>query len=688
MKHLRPTVPNVPFCKRGWRIPAVLLTLAYIATLAWGIHLWREGVGASSESVAQILGETEAVKTVREAEPPQVAARAAEALGEALPVAGTIVANGSVGMEASAVVEISGKNKAGTPAQPGNEFIPAGSGVIVTPDGNVLTAWHLIKDLRQIRIHLHTPDGGRNYPAELVKKLPNLDLAMVKIQSRDPFPHVILRTFPASQPGERVRALSHFPGTGLIATTGSMIGGGVSVLLNGQTLPNLLRTDAVFLGEHSGGAVLDATGRMLGLALALQDGQGGILGHVIPADLILHEFADVATFPKASIAVSAPDGIGLVPPALNSAPAMGGQPASSAPAAGQRPVADEWWRQARALVEGNTVEGALPGETSQSGTPVWTQAALTRPVDASSSSSDVFDDGHILGYSPESVAGLLLLGLISGISGGMMTMGGGIIKVSGLMLFFGYGMVLVRPVAYLTNIFLYGAATLRYRSQMLVRWEEVRPLIPWAMAGILLGFVVGNFMGGSVLRLLLGLFALLVGVKMLAEIIEQQRYGQVWEDQEAERPEQEDVTELFLRYLGVRDLPERHRHHALHPMVQNGLLGLPLGIISGILGITGGVVEVPLQRYVAGIPLRNAIANSAVLVFFASLVGSAAALVYGITSGAFDWKTPLTLSLFVIPGAYVGGWIGAWLTQVVSALVLRWIYAILMFIIAARMFWE
>jgi hypothetical protein len=132
----------------------------------------------------------------------------------------------------------------------------------------------------------------------------------------------------------------------------------------------------------------------------------------------------------------------------------------------------------------------------------------------------------------------------------------------------------------------------------------------------------------------------------------------------------------------ILDLPqEKSSEPKLH-----GFLGLPMGLISGILGITGGVVEVPLQRYVAKVPLRNAIANSATLVFFASLVGSVVALLHGTHNGSFEWQTPVIMALILTPGAWMGGRVGAWLTAVVHLNTLRWVYALLMFVIAIKMF--
>jgi uncharacterized membrane protein YfcA len=124
-------------------------------------------------------------------------------------------------------------------------------------------------------------------------------------------------------------------------------------------------------------------------------------------------------------------------------------------------------------------------------------------------------------------------------------------------------------------------------------------------------------------------------------------------------------------------LPEGHARSAV--------LGLPMGLFSGILGISGGVIEVPLQRYVGRISLQNAIANSSVLVFWASVAGSVVAFLHGSSTGLIHWEAPVTLALVMIPGAYVGGIIGARLMRVLPVRVLKGVYAATMAAIALKM---
>jgi uncharacterized membrane protein YfcA len=227
---------------------------------------------------------------------------------------------------------------------------------------------------------------------------------------------------------------------------------------------------------------------------------------------------------------------------------------------------------------------------------------------------------------------------------------------------------------------MYGAATLRYRQDGLLRFDLCRPLIPWAMGGMVLGYFIGNVLSTTIIQWLLGGFALILAVKMLVEISESRIQSELENEDHASDSQ---FIHRIQHYLGTHDLPPGEE---ISPTKLHGLLGLPMGLISGILGITGGVIEVPLQRYLAKMPLRNAIANSATLVFFASLVGSVVALFHGTQIGSFEWQTPVVMAIILTPGAWVGGRVGAWLTAVVPLNTLRWVYAVLMFVIALRMF--
>ena len=271
--------------------------------------------------------------------------------------------------------------------------------------------------------------------------------------------------------------------------------------------------------------------------------------------------------------------------------------------------------------------------------------------------------------------GLGLLGLFSGLVGGFMTMGGGIILVSGMFLFFGYGMLLIRPVAFVTNVFTYGASSWKNWQSGLVQWELVKQLIPWALIGVIGGYFIGIALTDEWVGYLLGIFALVMGGKTLHEIFNHR--------DEYELELSSDGDELVDGNPGAEhSVVEPIREN---PVLRQSLLGLPMGLVSGLLGISGGVVQVPLLRYLESIRWKSAIANSSIMVFSASLVAAITSLIHGTVIGAYDLMQPLGLALVLIPTSYLGGVLGAKWLKMVSVDGLKWLYAGLMLVIGVKM---
>ncbi|MBF0621336.1 MAG: TSUP family transporter [Magnetococcales bacterium] len=586
----------------------------------------------------------------------------------------------------SALVNVAVKPKDPMPGNPPDSYLSAGSGVIVSPKGYVVTALHQIQNFKGIMIQVQTPQGPRPYNAKIVKVAPEHNLALLKMISQDTFPYLPIAKRGTLRIGDPVVALGDPRGQQAVRQMGTVARKAVKqpVIVGKTQLTHLIATDAINHWSQSGGPLVNNNNELVGINIVVNTASGQMMGYAIPAQTLIRHFQELVKFPQAARlapanllpaqagpASAGPVNVAMTVPGTEPGAVLG--PGVSDPAS-QRP-ADRWWQLAKARMD------------TQLGINVATNVnPMNGVVFADPNDQPIF---RVLGYSLNDFAGLIFLGLISGISGGMMTMGGGIIKVTGLMWLFGYGLLLVRPVAYLTNIIIYGAAALRYHREGLVRFSAIKPLIPWAVGGVVVGYFIGNILSKTTVQWLLGIFAVLLSIKMLVEIFEsnQRKKGIDPSVVNANAP----FRSKLQRFFGTRTIEKQSWDSELgdadtsqKPM--HGLLGLPMGLISGILGITGGVIEVPLQRYVAKLPLRTAIANSAVLVFYASLTGSIVAIIHGVQSGSFELQTPLIMGLIMLPGAYVGGLIGAKLTTLFPLNALRWIYAFLMFIIAVRMF--
>jgi uncharacterized membrane protein YfcA len=115
------------------------------------------------------------------------------------------------------------------------------------------------------------------------------------------------------------------------------------------------------------------------------------------------------------------------------------------------------------------------------------------------------------------------------------------------------------------------------------------------------------------------------------------------------------------------------------------IVGLPSGLIAGVIGVAGGVWAVPAQTLVFGVPLRNAIANSTAMII--GLSASAVAL-QSIAVAGMAGLSPLDglwLTVWLAPGAIVGGWWGASLSQHFPVSGLRYLFYGLLIVTGVRL---
>jgi uncharacterized membrane protein YfcA len=454
----------------------------------------------------------------------------------------------------------------------------------------------------------------------------------------------------------------------------------------------LLKTNAVYTWAQSGGPLVNGAGELVGINVPVENAAGSLEGYAVPSHVILAHFQDVVQFKQRPAQQRPSPRTG--PTAR--APMDRLDAPEAAPPGAPRSVA--WWMRARSQVAGPDAAGPLEsrplgnrplGNRSLGSNAAWgggpPPQAITRGV-LGGGPVGLADPEHTSGlrigrFLLQDILGLFLLAVVVGLTGGMMTMGGGILQVAGMMVFFGYGMYLIRPVAYLTNVFVYGASALRNNRAGLVMWDNVKALVPWAIVGVLAGYFVGNAIGDRVVYYLLGIFALLMAAKGLHEIFADDAEHVLAREGRHPSPSPQ-PRDPYDELLDAE--PQRAEASTAKHLGRSAMLGTPMGLVSGVLGISGGVLEVPLQRYLGGINLRNAIANSSVLVFWASLTGAILAFAHGISSGQFDYEAPIALALVMVPGAFIGGMAGARLMRVLPTIALKTIYTLIMLAIAGK----
>ena len=148
-----------------------------------------------------------------------------------------------------------------------------GSGVIISPDGYILTNNHVVEGADEIEVVLN---DSRRSRAKVIGTDPDTDLAILKI-SLDRLPVITLGNSDALQVGDPVLAIGNPFGVGQTVTSGI-----VSALGRNQlginTFENFIQTDAAINPGNSGGALVDGNGQLMGINTAIYSRSGGNMG--------------------------------------------------------------------------------------------------------------------------------------------------------------------------------------------------------------------------------------------------------------------------------------------------------------------------------------------------------------------------------------------------------------------------
>ncbi len=157
-----------------------------------------------------------------------------------------------------------------------------GSGVIVSPEGYLLTNHHVIANASVVDVRLA---DGREVPATLVGTDPETDIAVLKIDLM-PLPVVALGDIATLRVGDPVLAIGNPFNVGLTVTAGIVSALGRN-RLGLSTFENFIQTDAAINPGNSGGALVDARGALVGINTAIYSRSGGSLGigFAVPVDL-------------------------------------------------------------------------------------------------------------------------------------------------------------------------------------------------------------------------------------------------------------------------------------------------------------------------------------------------------------------------------------------------------------------
>ena len=158
-----------------------------------------------------------------------------------------------------------------------------GSGVLVSPEGYILTNHHVISDADDIDVAL---SDGRKVKAQVIGSDPETDIAVLKIEAKKLPTPITLGKVESVHVGDVVLAIGNPFGVGQTVTSGIVSAlGRDHVGIN--TFENFIQTDAAINPGNSGGALIDTRGNLIGINTAIYSNNGGSMGigFAIPINL-------------------------------------------------------------------------------------------------------------------------------------------------------------------------------------------------------------------------------------------------------------------------------------------------------------------------------------------------------------------------------------------------------------------
>jgi serine protease Do len=167
-----------------------------------------------------------------------------------------------------------------------------GSGIIISSDGYILTANHVVAGMDEIEVAI--PDGNKEYTARVVGSDPPTDVAVLKIEATG-LPAITLGDSDQLEVGDVVLAIGNPFEVGQSVTLGIVsalgrTGRSMDMSSSGYSIQDFIQTDAAINPGNSGGALVDADGRLVGINTMIESSSYGNegVGFAVPINLARH----------------------------------------------------------------------------------------------------------------------------------------------------------------------------------------------------------------------------------------------------------------------------------------------------------------------------------------------------------------------------------------------------------------
>jgi len=176
---------------------------------------------------------------------------------------------------------------------PQRRQLGTGSGVIISPDGYIITNNHVIEDSEQLSVTLN---DNQTLEATIVGTDPNTDIALLKVETEEDLPYVTFGDSDTAKIGEWVLAVGN--PFNLTSTVTAGIISAKSRDLSGKNIQSFIQTDAAVNPGNSGGALVNTKGDLIGINTAISSQTGSYIGYsfAVPSNIAKKVVQDIMEY--------------------------------------------------------------------------------------------------------------------------------------------------------------------------------------------------------------------------------------------------------------------------------------------------------------------------------------------------------------------------------------------------------
>ncbi len=176
---------------------------------------------------------------------------------------------------------------------PQRKQLGTGSGVIISPDGYIVTNNHVIDGSETLNVTLN---DNRTLEAKIIGADPKTDIALLKIETNEDLPYTTFGDSDSAKIGEWVLAVGN--PFNLTSTVTAGIISAKSRDLSGQSNQSFIQTDAAVNPGNSGGALVNTNGELIGINTAISSQTGSYVGYsfAVPSNIAKKVIQDIMEF--------------------------------------------------------------------------------------------------------------------------------------------------------------------------------------------------------------------------------------------------------------------------------------------------------------------------------------------------------------------------------------------------------